>query len=754
MIEWAVTSSALILTVLTVRRLLLGRLSLRLQYGLWALVLARLLLPVNFGETAWSVLNLTGPVQYGEERARGSQAAAQVTPELSIVEPDDALGPQLSMAEPGADFTSELPQIEAAAAAGAGEGGPAVGRVLAGLWVAGAVGLGLWLSWVNVGFARRLRRCRRPLEVPDCPLPVYVTGAAQTPCFFGLLCPCVYVTEEVAADETVLRHSLVHELTHFRHGDHVWSALRGLCLALHWYNPLVWLAAALSRRDGELCCDEATVKRLGEGERAAYGRTLLAVTCQGRGNPLLTATSMTGSGKDIKERILLLAKRPKTAAYTMAAVALIAAIAVGCTFTGAEGEEDFVPDRVTMEQPLSSSLPPEPVTDPETVARLWELYQSFTFEGTAQGLDRDNVWSVTVRFSWEDSQQTEGFTIFQGGLCTLGEDYGTYHILRDGAELYQEVQTVFDRQAELGGEDEGSGTVVAHADLDRDGEEETIEVAQADPQIWQLVVTKADGTELFREEAGTPHVGWNSLYLCQDSQGGDCLLRYNPYVSTGLASYTYTLFTLEGGTQTVIQAGSLDLELRQAPERLEELVAFAGEVNALLKRGALLLSTQDGELAVGPEPVGAHLERLNMLASFGERENTVFTYGGRTYDLSERNGSITTITNCTLVGQYLVFEGHTGQENNVYCIFDTDAESFKPDLAGANLIFRGDDLSTGVYSFRSDVYAYDGTLLASCDLKEEEFICGLAYSRDFSQVIVSIADSAYELRAQRFDLAA
>ena len=110
----------------------------------------------------------------------------------------------------------------------------------------------------------------------------------------------------------------------------------GLCLALHWYNPLVWLAAVLSRRDGELACDEATVKRLGEEERAAYGRTLLAVTCRGRGDPLLTATSMTGSGSGIKERIRLLAKRPKTAGYTLAAVVLIAAAAVGCTFTGAQ----------------------------------------------------------------------------------------------------------------------------------------------------------------------------------------------------------------------------------------------------------------------------------------------------------------------------------------------------------------------------------------------------------------------------------
>lgn len=43
--------------------------------------------------------------------------------------------------------------------------------------------------------------------------------------------------------------------------------LRGVCLAPHWYNPPVWWAAELSRRDAELACDEATILRIGESER-------------------------------------------------------------------------------------------------------------------------------------------------------------------------------------------------------------------------------------------------------------------------------------------------------------------------------------------------------------------------------------------------------------------------------------------------------------------------------------------------------
>lgn len=508
MIEWAVTSSTLILVVLLVRQCLKGHISLRLQYGLWALVLLRLLVPVNFGSGAWSVLNVLSELTPPQETAAPSLAeeADEINPQLSIVDPDPNVRPELFLVEPDDSLQPNMPAVEPVADPASGqEDEVAPQTVLTVVWAVGAVGVGAWLVGVNVRFARTLRRSRRPLEVENLPLPVYVTKAVQTPCLFGLVHPCIYMTEEAAADETVLRHSLAHEYTHFRHGDPVWAALRGLSLALHWYNPLVWLAAALSRRDGELCCDEATVRRLGEGERASYGRTLLAVTCQGRPHPLLTATSMTGRGQEIKERILLLTLRPRTTVWTLTAVVFLAVAAMGCTFTGASP------------QPQNQSI--------------------------------------------------------------------------------------------------------ASADLDRDGQEEQIQVESVGEDFWQLVVVKKDGTELLREDAALAHAGWNSLYLYTDDQGQASLLRYNPYMSTGQASFSYTLFTLEGGEETVLQEGSLSFEVSQVPDQAEEIQAFAREVNTLLLRSSLLLSTQDGTRIVGPEPVGAHLESLEEFSSrLGEAE--------------------------------------------------------------------------------------------------------------------------------------
>lgn len=117
---------------------------------------------------------------------------------------------------------------------------------------------------------------------------------SSTPCLFGLFHPAIYVTPEALKEPAILKHVIAHETVHFHHGDHCWAILRGLCTALHWYNPLVWWAAILSRQDGETACDADTIRYLGEAERAAYGRTLIDMTCQKPTNPLVTATTMTG----------------------------------------------------------------------------------------------------------------------------------------------------------------------------------------------------------------------------------------------------------------------------------------------------------------------------------------------------------------------------------------------------------------------------------------------------------------------------
>jgi len=144
---------------------------------------------------------------------------------------------------------------------------------------------------------------------------------------------------------------LAHECTHLRHGDHVWNALRSIALAIHWWNPLVWLAVVLSRRDCELACDEGALRRLGEGERIAYGRTLLALLTQKpRPRDLLTcATTMTGGQKSVFERVTRIARAPKRWLWAAVAAVLLTALACACAFGQAEEQAPDTPDGLDAE---------------------------------------------------------------------------------------------------------------------------------------------------------------------------------------------------------------------------------------------------------------------------------------------------------------------------------------------------------------------------------------------------------------------
>ena len=337
MVEWIVSSSVLIVVVVLLRFVLKGKISLRLQYALWALVLVRLLVPVSFGDTAMSVGNLTQKAAASETAQLISALSETELPQMTY---------QAAYNEVAKEYADRGIQIEDMPLEEYAEtvdyeimnkmnGDLSIAEVVKIIWICGIALVGVWFLLSNLRLHRRLKKTRILLTDSHA-LPVYLSDAIDTPCLFGLFHPAIYLTSEAIESEHTQRHAVEHELTHFRHKDNIWAILRSVCLAVHWFNPLVWCAAVLSRNDAELACDESTILRLGEEERASYGRTLIHLTCEKRPALLNTATTMTGSGRSIKERIALIVKKPKTALYTMITVVIIAAVAVGCTFTGAE----------------------------------------------------------------------------------------------------------------------------------------------------------------------------------------------------------------------------------------------------------------------------------------------------------------------------------------------------------------------------------------------------------------------------------
>lgn len=279
MTEIILTSSVLILLLAGLRRALRGRISPCVQYALWLLVAARLLIPGTLFDAPVSVMGAAEGLQTSLHETFPDPLAVPDTP------PETPSSNAAAPAQPpdGALVPHEIPLPETAVPAWKLIDWPDI------IWKTGMAVTGGAMLISNLVFYLRLRRDRRRLALPAAPwsgkLPVYEADGLPSPCLFGLFRPGIYLNE-AAMDAEHPEHILAHEYAHYRHGDHVWAVLRSVCLAVHWYNPLVWWAAALSRRDCELACDASALRRLGEGIGSTTARPCWA-WCPGAAIPPL-----------------------------------------------------------------------------------------------------------------------------------------------------------------------------------------------------------------------------------------------------------------------------------------------------------------------------------------------------------------------------------------------------------------------------------------------------------------------------------
>ncbi len=371
MTEWIVSSSVLIVLMALLRRALKGKLNPRLQYALWAIVLVRLLVPVSFGDSPLSILNFQPPRTEWSQIAEETPSASETTPIIGTE--TDRVQIQTGTVNQNTPQVQEqqTPQIQTPivqtpveevqpqqAEQPAGEIPPISPElVLTVIWVLGMAAMTGAFVGSNFYFAQQLRRSRVSMDVVYSPVEVYVTNLVETPCLFGMVKPAIYLTPEAWENEQVRRYVLTHEITHYQQFDHVWATLRAVCLVLHWYNPLVWLAFRLSRQDGEMACDEGTLEVLGEEHRGNYGRTLIALATQSSlKGTLVTATTLADSKKAMKERIVILMKKPKTALITLIALILICGIVVGCTFTGSVETTGPEENPIAAQHPLNDAF--------------------------------------------------------------------------------------------------------------------------------------------------------------------------------------------------------------------------------------------------------------------------------------------------------------------------------------------------------------------------------------------------------------
>lgn len=300
-VSMSLTASLVILAICGAR-LLLRQAPKKFSYWLWAGAAFRLVCPFSF-PAAFSLLAL-------------APAAQTVTETGPLTEVSYLPGAGLPAAAPGVGAADAvLPQ-----AAGAGQ---ALGlwEVLGLVWLLGAAAL---LIGALVAYLRVKGQVATAVKFAHN---VYECGAFRSPFVLGFFRPKIYIP--FGLEPRQREHVLCHESAHIQRRDYLIKPLGFLLLAIHWFNPLVWLAFHLMSRDMEMSCDEKVLSQLGEEARREYSLSLLSIGSRRRfpaPNPL--AFGETG----VKERVVNVmkfrrAKRWVTVAAAVAVVAVTAACA-------------------------------------------------------------------------------------------------------------------------------------------------------------------------------------------------------------------------------------------------------------------------------------------------------------------------------------------------------------------------------------------------------------------------------------------
>ena len=162
---------------------------------------------------------------------------------------------------------------------------------------------------------------------------IYESEFVDSPFVFGVVKPNIYLPMHM--DEGTAAHVIAHERAHLARRDHWWKVLGYLVLALHWFNPLVWVAYILFCRDIELACDERVVKGLDGAARADYSQALLSCAAPGRA---VAACPLAFGEGNIKTRVKSALHYKKPAFWVAAAAVLAVVIMAVCFLTNPRSE--------------------------------------------------------------------------------------------------------------------------------------------------------------------------------------------------------------------------------------------------------------------------------------------------------------------------------------------------------------------------------------------------------------------------------
>lgn len=311
-------SVAIVLVILL--RLLLKKAPKVISYALWGVVLFRLLCPVSIGSN-FSLYNLFDAPT--EESGTVTSVIEYVPSNIVHTE-----YPSVALPVPGiSDAINEaLPQGREQLVADPLEAPMSIATYV---WMIGVLGMGIYSI---VSYVRLRRKLSVVVPLRDN---IFIADDIKSPFVVGLFHPKIYLPCNLGEKEQ--EYIILHEQHHIKRLDHIAKALAFLALAIHWFNPLVWVAFILASKDMEMSCDEAVIRKVGGDVRADYSASLLTLAT---GRRIIAGTPLAFGEGDTKGRINNLSKWKKPAVWVVAVAVLVSAIVAVCMLTNPVKPQD------------------------------------------------------------------------------------------------------------------------------------------------------------------------------------------------------------------------------------------------------------------------------------------------------------------------------------------------------------------------------------------------------------------------------
>lgn len=405
--------AAIVICFILIARLLFRLLKLPRKYTcmLWAIPLFRMAFPFSI-ESIWSLLPQKEPLLPPDI---GYMAEPKIVTGSAYV--DVLISQALPAATPEASVNPMQVWL----------------FVMRIIWLAGVTA---FLIYGIVSYLCLKRKLRCSICLGDN---IFLADYIGTPFVLGIARPRIYLPSSLEAADR--EYVVAHEKMHIKRGDHFYKLAAFLITAWHWFNPLAWAAFALLGRDMETACDEAVMKRFGEGCRKDYARTLLDCAADKK----LKGVPLAFSEGSPKERIrhILRYKKPLLglSVFAAAAVILLAAGLISNPPSTDKGDK------------VSGQTEPEEVTPPAGKDDGWEETIAVTrpvLAGSrsigADGMILDYADGRIMIFHGDFGLfvcDTQAFSIIGavdlkaiGCDATQGDNYCEVSVAKDGSKVY------------------------------------------------------------------------------------------------------------------------------------------------------------------------------------------------------------------------------------------------------------------------------------------------------------------------------